>query len=44
VTAEYDMEITAFGQTQSQHIKEQLKLDKVGDEWLISVKAGPGTW
>jgi len=44
VDAEYDMQITAFGQTQSSHIQEQLKLDKVGDEWLISVKAGPGAW
>ena len=44
VEADYDMEITAFGQMQSQHITEQLKLDKVGDEWLISAKAGPGTW
>lgn len=44
VEIEYDMEITAFGQTQSSHITEQLKLDKVGDEWLISVKAGPGAW
>lgn len=44
VEIEYDMQITAFGQTQSSHIKENLKLDKVGDEWLISVKAGPGAW
>jgi hypothetical protein len=44
VEVEYDMQITAFGQTQSSHIKENLQLDKVGDEWLISVKAGPGAW
>ena len=44
VEANYNMEITAFGQTQSAPVKETIKLDKVGDEWLISNKVGPGQW
>ena len=44
IEANYDMEITAFGQTQSAPIKETIQLDKAGDEWLISNRVGPGQW
>jgi hypothetical protein len=44
IEANYIMEITAFGQTQGAPIKETIQLDKVGDEWLISNRVGPGGW
>jgi len=44
IEANYDLEITAFGQTQRAPIKETIQLNKAGDEWLISNRVGPGQW